>query len=690
MTLTATQPTTGRPPIELVTTGLPVVGSEAEGAVTGIIQRSTDGVVWRTVRGGIDMEIDGSGNLADVDDCEFAPEVQNDYRAGTVQEIVDTFGRTESGDWGGVSDTAHVWSDYLPPNGLVLTGVAGLYASTPDHASLDIVGDIEVAIEVSLDDWTPAAAAVLIAKSVSTGNQRSWLLLLETSGLLRFQWSTTGADSVITNSTAVPVPDAAGRLAIKVTLVVASGTVTFFTGDSISTATTQLGAAVVAGATSIFSSTAVLEVGSNSAGASNNAVAVIHSAEVRSGVAGTVVANPDFRAQAFGTTSFADSTGKTWTVQGAAVIEPGGNAYDIAAGVGTVLHAVAGSLRFAAIGTPDDIGDARASVSLSTNAASGITGEEILMGLAGRYVDVGNHYQALVTIEADDTVSMLAGVWFDGAFTMLDTVATGLVYTGAETYRVEAEWKGATFKARVWDPDVTPRPEWMISEPIPFALRITGGQVGVMTYRNGSNTNVNFTINVNDFVVDTGTPTYLAALTDSITPTLNGFWLTSTLRSFLNCAPMVVAFEEPERADRGGGTYVAGRTLPIAQAELAGAREWTLTLRVPTLTAARQLEYVIASGDVFYLLCPLDCPIPSGYYRVGQMGSRRVIPRGAARLFTLPLEECAAPGPDVATASATWATVVALYGTWADVVAANATWDDLLDLIGDPSEVIVE
>lgn len=46
----------------------------------------------------------------------------------------------------------------------------------------------------------------------------------------------------------------------------------------------------------------------------------VHRAEVRSGITGTVVANPDFRALAPGTTSFADTTGKMWSLAGTAEV----------------------------------------------------------------------------------------------------------------------------------------------------------------------------------------------------------------------------------------------------------------------------------------------------------------------------------------------------------------------------------
>jgi len=36
-----------------------------------------------------------------------------------------------------------------------------------------------------------------------------------------------------------------------------------------------------------------------------------------------------------------------------------------------------------------------------------------------------------------------------------------------------------------------------------------------------------------------------------------------------------------------------------------------------------------------------------------------------------------------------WTTVLAAYATWSALIAGKATWADVLNLVGDPSEVIV-
>jgi hypothetical protein len=477
MTLTVTQADVRIPPVLIETGGLPVVGSAAAGALTGVVQRRTDGVIWRTVRGGIDMAIDGSGDLADLLDYEFRPGVQNDYRAGVMQQIAALFGSNATDSW--------------------------------------------------------------------------------------------------------PTAD----------------------------------------------------------------------------------------------------TGHTWDASNAA--------FDASGGVGTIVHASANTEFRTYIQSPTDLGDGTYSVTISTGVGGALTGNYGAAGVHAHRANADNLYAALVILNVGSAAQLV--LRHRNATVNTDaTVGLPFTYNGTQTIRLDFDVRGNRIRARAWVPASEPRPDWQNTVNVPAGKRITSGQTGLTSYRSTGNTNSNLTFQFDDFVVDTGTPTFLAGLTDDITPGLTGFYLASTMRSFLNCMPLVVGFDEPARESRGGAAYVAGRTLPIASVELAGARTWTLTLRVPTLESARRLEYVIASGDVFYLQVPANCPIPAGYYRVASMASERVIPRGSVRLFELPLTECAAPGPDVKTASATWNSVIAQYGTWTDVVAAQPTWGDLLDLVGDPSEVIVE
>jgi hypothetical protein len=205
---------------------------------------------------------------------------------------------------------------------VVLPGNSGDFISTPDTGVLDITGDIDVRFDGTLANWVlsdnSGVRTELIGKS--TLGQRSWSLYIR-NGFLLLEWTTDGSTLLTMESTVtIPVP-ASGRLAVRATLDVNNGaagrTATFYTSDSIDGVWNQLGTTVItAGTTSIFSGTAELRVGEATSLAWVEGIGYVHAAEVRSGIAGTVVANPNFSAQASGTTSFADSAGRTWTKQG--------------------------------------------------------------------------------------------------------------------------------------------------------------------------------------------------------------------------------------------------------------------------------------------------------------------------------------------------------------------------------------
>lgn len=208
---------------------------------------------------------------------------------------------------------------------LVLNGVSPGRASTPDAAALDIVGDLDVRVHVAMDDWTPATTQTLLSKSTATGNQRSWQFNVNTGGGLVLVWSANGTATMTATSTAgVAAANGTARW-VRATLDVDNGaagrTVTFYTSTD-GENWTQLGAPVTtATVTSIFNSTAPVVVGAIDVGVTNRLAGKVHAVEIRNGINSTVVARPEFGAQPAGTTSFVDSTGKTWTVTAPASIQ---------------------------------------------------------------------------------------------------------------------------------------------------------------------------------------------------------------------------------------------------------------------------------------------------------------------------------------------------------------------------------
>lgn len=228
--------------------------------------------------------------------------------------------------------------------GLVLPTEVGSYATTPDNAALDITGDIEIRAEVRRDSWSEIAAVeTLLAKWVVTGNQRSYWFLLLADGTLRFQWSSDGANT-LTETSSVPVPLlTGGRVAVRVTRDSATGDVTFSFSDSIDGTYTQLGAVQSSTPSAIFASTSAVFLGVRLATTTDLWDGSIYAARVYDGIAGTVVANPDFTAQAIGTTSFTDSAGRVWTVAGDARVQPADPFDILVAGEVMRVHSITGT-----------------------------------------------------------------------------------------------------------------------------------------------------------------------------------------------------------------------------------------------------------------------------------------------------------------------------------------------------------
>lgn len=201
--------------------------------------------------------------------------------------------------------------------------------TTPDAAVLDIVGDIDVRVDFSLDRLYLVNEEVgLASKYDGSAASRSWTFTIADGKYPTFYWSPDGTlpnrRSIQANAAWTPTT---GRVAMRATLTVNNGaagcTARFYTAPTMAGPFVQLGTDVIqAGTTSIFNSTASLEVGSAELGGSTAAGNVVQAVrgrlykfELRNGIAGSLVANPDFTAQPIGTTSFTDAVGRVWTVK---------------------------------------------------------------------------------------------------------------------------------------------------------------------------------------------------------------------------------------------------------------------------------------------------------------------------------------------------------------------------------------
>lgn len=208
------------------------------------------------------------------------------------------------------------------PTYLQTLNVNSAGASTPDSASLSITGDIDIRFDATLDNWFAAGGfggtAELCGKGEFSAASRAWILMIR-DDVLRFEWSADGTNITAVSSTAKPLVPLSRRLAVRVTLDVDNGaggsTATFYTAPTMAGPWTQLGASVVtAGVTSIFNDSNAVNVGRGwPLLGFDSAVGRIHSFQLRSGIAGSLVASPDFTVQTDGATSFVDAQGNTWT-----------------------------------------------------------------------------------------------------------------------------------------------------------------------------------------------------------------------------------------------------------------------------------------------------------------------------------------------------------------------------------------
>ena len=265
---------------------------------------SATDAMWQRgiVRGGSALPIEsGSGQI---DDFEFFADVATHYRVVPVD----------------------------PPAGLLLAGVSGDYASTPDHASLDITGDLEIGGYAHTADWTDGTVT-LAARYLASGDNRGVQLRL-VDGVPQLVWSTDGAgglsfiSALDGDSNTLPLPADAGDLALQALLDVDNGNseheVSFWVASDPDGAWQQWGVTrVLSGTTSVATVAAPFEAGARNGGTEQLWTGRVYRTWLRDGLAtdsGTLVADARFDQQTGGSTQFDDTQGRTWTVHGAAYL----------------------------------------------------------------------------------------------------------------------------------------------------------------------------------------------------------------------------------------------------------------------------------------------------------------------------------------------------------------------------------
>jgi lysophospholipase L1-like esterase len=199
--------------------------------------------------------------------------------------------------------------------------LTGGYASTPDKASLDITGDIDIIAKVASTDWTSGAAQTIVSK-FGDGGQRGWALAINSLGFPYIWWSNDGsANATEYATTTLTVPDG-DTIWIRATLDVDNGSglhVTEFHTSTDGVTYSQLGDVVfTAGAISLFSNNYPVQIGCRTSGA-EPFIGKIHEVTIKNGIHGTVVAHPIITRDTV--SPFADEQGNVWTLTGNAAID---------------------------------------------------------------------------------------------------------------------------------------------------------------------------------------------------------------------------------------------------------------------------------------------------------------------------------------------------------------------------------
>lgn len=645
------------------------------------IERSTDGgVTWTTVRGATNIT---AGGVTVVYDYEYAPNVENQYRL-TQPLVSDTFERTTG------------------PNALVLTGDSGSYASTPDTAALDITGNIDISAIIRFPDYSTGATPTITGKYVSAGSQRSYWFRVGASGNLQAVFSTTGANTTtITSTTTLYAEGVADNdiIAVRVTRVAATGAVVFYLGSEPvldPSSWDQVGTGVTGTSGNLFDSTSPLEVGTVNLGVGDRATGRIIATRVRNGIAGTIVASPHFGDEPTGTTSFADSTGKTWTVHGTATIEgpeqawgdaDTGQTWDPYASNGEGVWWVDdGAAHFTGITDPGfdngrfidqvftdaeiqyDIilteGFSQSRLSVRGTSANAFTGYQIIITRNTVGSDAGLIGLAVFIPSEGPSQEIILGPWQLG-----------------QRWRVKTRVVGTVIETKAWN---TANPEPSTWQVVRTSTQFASGVIGF-------NLNVNPSAGgnaiVDNFFIHQVPP--LAVATADVTPMQSEVWLKSIAFPSLNQPLGCIATTPRTRRSRVGLFDVRGRHAILGIADVGSTETFTVVFNTTSVEQNVAVTGLLTFGPPLLLQSPPDAdpsgcgPIaayPSGWFMPGDNVQARALPGERLWEWQVPLTRVAPPSAQAITpAHMTWSVLWQMVNTWVELWDEWATWAELWD-----------
>lgn len=641
------------------------------------IERSIDGgVTWSTVRGATNIT---DGGVTVVYDYEYSPNVENLYQL--VQPLVsDTFERT------------------VGPDGLHLTGVAPSNATTPDAAALDITGNLDISAVINLDDYSTGVNQNLVGKYLTTGNQRSYGMRVTGTGELGFFGSLDGT-AILSNPSTVTLYSVGIEdgewVSVRMTRVAATGVITFYIGDRLDLDTavwTQMGATVAGTVGNLFSGTAPLAVGSDSGGG-GLVTGIIRQVRVRSVIAGTQVANPNFYDQPTGTASFADAAGRTWTINAPANIHGDatgwgdadtGQTWEPYASNGEAVWEVSDGAARIIVVTDPGFDNGRYIDQSFTDAEVVydvvLTDGFIQSRLSVRGTDASSFtgYQVIFTrnTSGDDTGLTNLAIFIPAEGPSQD-ITLGPWQLG-QRWRIRTRVVGTVIEAKAWN---TANPEPSTWHVVRTSTQFASGVIGL-----GVNLTLPSGLGIFDnFFVHQVPP--LAVADAAVTPEQDGVWLKSIAFPSLNQELDCVITSEAERRSRVGLFDVRGRHSILGIADVGSTETFTLLFVTRSQAANVAITGLLTYGAPLLLQSPPDddptgceniAAYPSGWFMPGNSVEARPIPGKRLWQWQVPLTRVAAPAAQAITpAHMTWSVLWQMVNTWVELWDEWATWAEL-------------
>jgi hypothetical protein len=197
--------------------------------------------------------------------------------------------------------------------------------------------------------------------------------------------------------------------------------------------------------------------------------------------------------------------GGSWTTTGGA-----GTDYDVTGSVGTHSMTSVNVSRYSVLPAPSADVDVVVNAATSALAAGG----PHYVGVVARYLDVNNSYYARLTLNTNQTLTLVLQKRVGGAQTDLTSVTVPGTHAAGTYYMVRFQATGTTLRAKAWQAGDFEPVEWQTSAS--DTSLTAAGSVGVRSILSSANTNtLPVTVSFDNFTV-------LNPQTLTVTRSLNG------------------------------------------------------------------------------------------------------------------------------------------------------------------------